>query len=160
MAASEHSLNHLRSGQICTGRVVAIASFGVTFVDVGGVTAMINIPELSWRRVRHPSEVVAVGREVTALILDVDERRQRVTLSLKALQPDPMAALVTRVGEVVTGPVTRAAPIGVFVRVEDRPDGFEGLVPGAAFEVGDVLSVVLVEVDPARRRILLALPPG
>ncbi|GAA1666395.1 hypothetical protein GCM10009830_10070 [Glycomyces endophyticus] len=153
-------LQRLRRGQVCTGTVVEIASFGVTFVDIGGFIAMINISELSWRPLRHPSDIVSVGQQLTALILDVDQQRQRVSLSLKALQEDPMAALVRRVGEVITGPVTKAVPIGVFVRVEDRPDGFEGLVPDVAFEVGAILSVTIIEVDPVRRRILLAPHPA
>ncbi|WP_433179263.1 S1 RNA-binding domain-containing protein [Actinoallomurus sp. CA-150999] len=83
-------LKTLRQGQICTGIVSEIAGFGVTFVDIGGCTAMINVPELSWRSVDHPSEILTVGQEITAQILDVDMVRERVTLSLKALQEDPM----------------------------------------------------------------------
>jgi small subunit ribosomal protein S1 len=82
-------LKRLRRGQSITGTVVAIATFGVTFVDIGGFTAMINIPELSWRRVEDPSEVVTVGQRVTAEILGIDMARDRVFLSLRALQaPD------------------------------------------------------------------------
>ncbi|WP_106240977.1 S1 RNA-binding domain-containing protein [Allonocardiopsis opalescens] len=178
-------LTTLRRGEIRTGRVVEIAPFGVTFVDIGGCTAMINVPELSWRRIDRPSDVVAVGQEVTALVLDVDLVRERVPLSLKALQPDPMAALAARVGEVVTGEVTLLVPIGAFVRVEDRPDGLEGLVPAGeghggpegprdgpdlppdrldggpyvrALAVGDSVAVRIAAVDLERRRIELALP--
>ncbi|WP_416370998.1 S1 RNA-binding domain-containing protein [Streptomyces sp. MB09-01] len=79
----------LRRGQVVTGTVVHIADFCVTFVDIGGFTAMINIPELSWLPIGHPSEVVCVGQEVTAEVLDVDMVRERVSLSLKALQEDP-----------------------------------------------------------------------
>ncbi|MFJ3877518.1 S1 RNA-binding domain-containing protein [Streptomyces sp. NPDC090077] len=80
-------LKTLRRGQVCTGTVTQIAAFGVTFVDIGGFTAMINIPELSRRPVDHPSEVVSVGRRISAKILDVDFSRERVSLSLKALEP-------------------------------------------------------------------------
>ncbi|THV36514.1 S1 RNA-binding domain-containing protein [Glycomyces buryatensis] len=83
-------LKTLHRGQLCTGTVTEIASFGVTFVDIGGFTAMINIPELSWRRIDHPTDVISVGQEITAKILDVDMVRERVTLSLKALQDNPM----------------------------------------------------------------------
>ncbi|WP_327412041.1 alpha/beta fold hydrolase [Streptomyces sp. NBC_01233] len=79
----------LRRGQVVTGTITHIADFCVTFVDIGGFTAMINIPELSWHPIGHPSEVVSVGQEITAEILDVDPVRERVSLSLKALQEDP-----------------------------------------------------------------------
>ncbi|MFD0354000.1 S1 RNA-binding domain-containing protein [Streptomyces sp. NPDC127110] len=79
-------LKTLRRGQVVTGTVKAIADFGVTFVDIGGFTAMINIPELSWRNCDHPSDVVRVGQEVTAEVLDVDMARERVPLSLRAVQ--------------------------------------------------------------------------
>ncbi|MER7913074.1 S1 RNA-binding domain-containing protein [Streptomyces sp. NPDC096068] len=81
-------LKKLRRGQVVTGTVAHIASFGVTFVDIGGFTAMINLPELSRDHVDYPSDVVTVGQEVTAVILDVDMSRERVSLSLKALE-DP-----------------------------------------------------------------------
>ncbi|MFD4152423.1 S1 RNA-binding domain-containing protein [Streptomyces hydrogenans] len=158
----------LRRGQIRTGTVTEIAPFGVTFVDIGGFTAMINAPELSWRRFDHPSDVVTVGQEILTEVLDVDMMRERVSLSLKALQADPMVPLAHRVGEVVTGTVTKVVPIGVFVRVEDREDGFEGLVPTTELcedtvghpetlvRVGDPLLVRILDVDPSRRRIALS----
>lgn len=161
-------LKTLRSGQICTGTVIEIASFGVTFVDIGGFTAMINIPELSWRRIDHPSDVVAVGQEITVEILGVDMAWQQVQLSLKSLQEDPMQKLTQQVGRITTGPVTKLVPFGAFVRIEDRDDGFEGLVhiseladiqvekPEDVVEVGDTLAVKILVVDPTRRRIALS----
>ncbi|MGH3390956.1 MAG: S1 RNA-binding domain-containing protein [Actinomadura sp.] len=140
----------------------------MTFVDIGGVTAMINIPELSWRPFNHPSEVLTVGQEITAQILDVDMVRERVTLSLKALQEDPMLQLVQQVGQIVRGRVTKLVPFGAFVRIEDRRDGFEGLVhnselaeghverPEDVAQVGDEFHVKIIDVDPKRRRITLS----
>ncbi|MFB6783278.1 S1 RNA-binding domain-containing protein [Streptomyces sp. NPDC056352] len=157
-------LNTLRHGQVVTGTVTSIASFGVTFVDIGGFTAMINIPELSWRPINHPSDVVSVGQEITAEVLDVDMVGERVPLSLRAVQDDPWPQVAQRIGQVVTGPVTKIVPFGVFVRIEDREDGFEGLVhtselgesPGGAVKVGDALRVKIIDVDLARRRIVLS----
>ncbi|EHR60329.1 S1 RNA-binding domain-containing protein [Saccharomonospora cyanea] len=161
-------LRTLRRGQIVTGVVTEIADFGVTFVDIGGFTAMINVPELSWRRVDHPSDVVTVGQEISAEILDVDMVRERVSLSLKALQADPMPQFVQRVGQVVTGVVTKRVPFGAFVRIEERKDGIEGLVPHTELSedpaadpeevvrVGDSLVVRILDVDPTRRRITLS----
>ncbi|WP_181786216.1 S1 RNA-binding domain-containing protein [Streptomyces phytophilus] len=82
-------LKTLHRGETVTGTVTWIADFGVTFVDIGGFEAKINIPELSWRRVDHPSDVVSVGQEINAEILDIDPVRERVSLSLKALREDP-----------------------------------------------------------------------
>ncbi|MGW1412248.1 S1 RNA-binding domain-containing protein [Streptomyces sp. NPDC002403] len=157
-------LKTLRCGQVVTGTVTTIAGFGVTFVDIGGFTAMINIPELSWRPINHPSDVVSVGQGITARVLDVDMVWERVPLSLRALQDDPWPQIAQRIGQVVTGPVTRIVPFGVFVRVEDRENGFEGLVhtseldesPGVVVEVGDALTVKIIDVDLARRRIVLS----
>lgn len=125
---------------------------------------MINIPELSWRPINHPSDVVSVGQEITAEVLDVDMIRERVPLSLRAVQEDPWPQVAQRIGQVVTGPVTKIVPFGVFVRIEDREDGFEGLVhtseldesPGDVVEVGDALTVKIIDVDLARRRIALS----
>jgi small subunit ribosomal protein S1 len=157
-------LKTLRRGQVVTGTVTDIAGFGVTFVDIGGFTAMINIPELSWRPFDHPSDILGVGQEITAEVLDVDMIQERVPLSLRALQDDPWPRVARRVGQVVTGPVTKIVPFGVFVRIEDRADGFEGLVhtselnesPDDVIEVGDLLAVTILDVDLVRRRIALS----
>lgn len=157
-------LKTLRRGQVVTGTVTNIASFGVTFVDIGGFTAMINIPQLSWRRIDHPSDVVSVGQEITAEVLDVDMVRERVPLSLRAVQEDPWPQVVQRTGQVVTGPVTKIVPFGVFVRIEDREDGFEGLVHTSELDestpvvvaVGNALTVKIIDVDLAPRRIALS----
>ncbi|MFC9941767.1 S1 RNA-binding domain-containing protein [Streptomyces pratensis] len=144
--------------------MTTIASFGVAFVDIGGFTAMINIPELSWRYINHPSDVVSVGQEITAEVLDVDMIWERVPLSLRAVQEDPWPQVARRIGQVVTGPVTKILPFGVFVRIEDREDGFQGLVHTTELdessedvvEVGDALTVKIIDVDLARRRIALS----
>ncbi|WP_327320382.1 S1 RNA-binding domain-containing protein [Streptomyces sp. NBC_01235] len=169
-------LKTLHRGEICTGTVTEIAGFGVTFVDIGGFTAMINIPELSWRRTNHPADVVSVGQRISAEILDVDLVRETVSLSLKALQQDPMRQFLRQIGQITNGVVTKLVPFGAFVRIEDREDGLEGLVhltelaeehverPQDVIQVGDTLTVKIVDVDPPRRRITLshlqALAPG
>ncbi|MCC8242878.1 S1 RNA-binding domain-containing protein [Saccharothrix luteola] len=164
-------LKTLHRGRVVTGTVTRIASFGVTFVDIGGFEAMINIPELSWRPVNHPSDVVTVGQEVDAEVLDVDPIRDRVSLSLKALQEDPMPLLVGQIGRTIVGRVTKLVPFGVFVRIEEVENGFEGLVPDSeladgpsdnpqrGIQVGHTLLAKIVDVDPVRRRITLS-PAG
>ncbi|MFJ3325344.1 S1 RNA-binding domain-containing protein [Streptomyces griseus] len=144
-----------------------IASFGVTFVDIGGFEAMIDIPELSWRRFEHPSDVVSVGEVIEAEVLGVAFLPERVSLSLKSLHEDPMRLLTGQIGRTLVGPVTKVLPFGVFVRVEEAEDGFEGLVhiseladehlagPEIALRAGDALPVRIVDVDLSRRRIVL-----
>lgn len=97
------------------------------------------------------------------MVLDVDVERGRVSLSLKALQPDSLADLQHQAGQAVVGIVTKVAPVGVVVRIEDKPDGFEGLLPSlhpadCPVAVGDTLTVKIVDADIVRRRIELALP--
>ncbi|MFJ4498893.1 S1 RNA-binding domain-containing protein [Streptomyces sp. NPDC088864] len=161
-------LKTLHRGEIVTGQVTRIANFWVTFVDIGGFEAMINLPELSWRPFDHPSDVVSVGQEISARILDVDPIRERVSLSLKALHEDPMPLLVGQIGQTVVGRVTKLVPFGVFVRIEEKENGFEGLVHNPelgdghpalqrlAVHVGDALPVKILDVDPAQRRITLS----
>ncbi|MEJ8667666.1 S1 RNA-binding domain-containing protein [Streptomyces sp. MS1.AVA.1] len=161
-------LKTLHRGEIVTGTVTHIASFGVTFVDIGGFIAIINIPELSWRRIDHPSDIVTVGQEISAEILDVDPIGERVSLSLKALQEDPMALLIGQIGQTITGRVTRLVPFGVFVRIEEAEDGFEGLVhnseltgrnpdaPQLGIQAGDTLLVKVLDIDTVSRQITLS----
>jgi small subunit ribosomal protein S1 len=118
-------LRTLEQGQVRRGVVASIERFGV-FVDLGGAKGLVNVTELSWRRFNDVSEVVQVGQEVTVMVLDVDLERERMSLSLKALQEDPWKEIArTRLGEVLTAPVTRVVPFGAFVAVAA---GIEGLV--------------------------------
>ncbi|WP_327289949.1 S1 RNA-binding domain-containing protein [Streptomyces sp. NBC_01198] len=156
-------LKTLRRGQVVTGTVTSIAGFGVTFVDIGGFTGMINVPELSCRPFNQPSDIVSVGQEITAEVPDVDMVWERVPLSLRAVQEDPWPQVAQRLGQVVTGPVAEIVPFGVFVRIEDRDDGFQGLVHTNELdqapedvEVGDVLAVKIIGVYLPRRRIALS----
>jgi len=173
-------LKTLRRGQVVEGTVTKVADFGVTFVDIGGFEAMINIPELSWYPFDDPSEVVSVGQRVRAEILDVDFVRERVPLSLKALQEDPLPRLAELTGRTVTGRVTALAPSGVCVRIEDAAGaaadadeavhGLVGLVPDSELDAGsstaagpasgirtgDLLRVRVLDVDTAHRRITLS----
>src|SRR6478672_7930538 len=119
-------LTQLQKGQIRKGVVSSIVNFGA-FVDLGGVDGLVHVSELSWKHIDHPSEVVAVGDEVTVEVLDVDMDRERVSLSLKATQEDPWQhfARTHAIGQIVPGKVTKLVPFGAFVRVEE---GIEGLV--------------------------------
>ena len=160
-------LHQLAKGQVRKGVVSSIVNFGA-FVDLGGVDGLVHVSELSWKHIDHPSEVVAVGDEVTVEVLDVDLDRERVSLSLKATQEDPWRqfARTHAIGQIVPGKVTKLVPFGAFVRVEE---GIEGLVhiselaerhvevPDQVVAVNDDAMVKVIDIDLERRRISLSL---
>jgi predicted RNA-binding protein with RPS1 domain len=153
-------LRGLERGDVRTGVVSHIASFGVTFVELGGVEAQMNIPEVSWSRMDHLSDVLREGQELAFTVLGVDMSRERVSLSLKDLAPDPMREFArTRLGDVMSGRVTKVAPVGVFV---DVWEGVEGLVPvddlaGRELQPGDEVDVEISAINVNLRRVRLAL---
>ncbi len=113
-------LADLAKGQIRTGVVSSIVNFGA-FIDLGGVDGLVHVSELSWKHIEHASEVVEIGQEVTVEVLEVDQDRERVSLSLKATQEDPWAvfARTHAIGQYAPGNVPKLVPFGAFVRVAD-----------------------------------------
>ena len=154
-------LSDLSEGQVRSGMVTGLRDFGA-FVDLGGADGLIHISELSWRRVKHPSEVLAVGQEVEVEVLKVDRESKRIGLSLKRRQPDPWQRVAERfqAGQVVEGTLTRLAPFGAFV---DLGEGVEGLLPTnqvtgqTGIDEGATVRVKILNVEPDRQRIGLAL---
>jgi small subunit ribosomal protein S1 len=160
-------LETLEPGQIVKGVVSSIVSFGA-FVDIGGMDGLVHISELSWGHVDHPSEVLAVGDEVTVQILNIEKDRNRISLGLKQCQPDPWKETVKKlvVGEIINGTVTKIVPFGAFVSVAD---GVEGLIhiseladsrvefPGDVVDVGQELAVKVVDIELERHRLSLSL---
>jgi small subunit ribosomal protein S1 len=165
--ARDEFLNNLRPGEVRTGVVSSVVSFGA-FVDLGGMDGLIHVSELSWKHVDHPGSVVAVGDEVTVQVLDVDFDRERISLSLKATQQDPWEEFASshEVGQLVYGRVTKLVPFGAFVQVGD---GIEGLVhisemsthhvdaPEQVVTPGEELWVKIIDLDLGRRRISLSI---
>lgn len=160
-------MNDLTKGQIRTGTVSSIVNFGA-FIDLGGVDGLVHVSELSWKHIEHASEVVEVGQEVTVEVLEVDQDRERVSLSLKATQEDPwqVFARTHAIGQYIPGKVTKIVPFGAFVRVAD---GIEGLVHISELSskhvehadqivtVNQEVFVKLIDIDLERRRISLSL---
>ncbi|HVM13041.1 MAG TPA: 30S ribosomal protein S1 [Egibacteraceae bacterium] len=160
-------LETLQKGEVRKGTVSSIVNFGA-FVDLGGVDGLVHVSELSWKHIDHPGEVVEVGNEVEVEVLDVDLSRERVSLSLKATQEDPWRQFARQhyVGEFIEGHVTKLVPFGAFVKVDE---GIEGLVhiselaeahvelPEQVAKVNDVVTVKIIDIDDARRRISLSL---
>jgi small subunit ribosomal protein S1 len=147
--------------------VSSIVNFGA-FIDLGGVDGLVHVSELSWKHIEHASEVVEVGQEVTVEVLEVDNDRERVSLSLKATQEDPwqLFARTHAIGQYIPGKVTKIVPFGAFVRVAD---GIEGLVhiselsskhvehADQVVSVNQDVFVKLIDIDLERRRISLSL---
>jgi small subunit ribosomal protein S1 len=157
----------LVSGKRITGKVTNITDFGV-FIDLGGVEGLIHISELSWGRVAHPSQIVELGQEIEAQVLEISPERCRVALSLKRLLPNPWEKVDTdfAVGQVVPAVVTSIVSYGAFARLEA---GIEGLIHATEMpleggkSVRDVirenqeLQVRILHVDPAHQRMGLSL---
>ena len=158
----------LKEGSVVTGLVKNITDYGA-FVDLGGIDGLLHITDMAWRRVRHPSEVLTVGQEVTAKVLRFDQDKNRVSLGIKQLGDDPWDGIARRYpqGTRMFGKVTNITDYGAFVEIEP---GIEGLVhvsemdwtnknvnPGKVVQVGDETEVMVLEIDGERRRISLGM---
>ncbi|SDM79994.1 small subunit ribosomal protein S1 [Actinacidiphila guanduensis] len=160
-------------GQVVTGTVSEVHDFGV-FVHVDGepeglCTGFIRVPDLAWGWIDHPGEVVEAGRRITAEVIIAETRSGQVTLSLKALQEDPLIRFADQVGRVLTGPITRIVPFGVFVRLAPDVVGFLHLseltdqpveTPDQLAHEGEMITVKVTEVDLQRHRVRLAAVGG
>ncbi len=155
-------------GKHVCGVVTNITEFGV-FVDLGGVEGLIHVSELSWGRVRHPAEVTKVGETVQAYVIQVDQERSRIALSLKRLIPNPWETAEERYqpGQVVNAVITSIVPFGAFARLEEGLDGLihsseivEGSSPEDSDEglyEGQEVQVRILNVNAARQRLGLSL---
>lgn len=165
-ATRSERLSELKVGSVVTGRVVNITDFGV-FVDIGGVDGMVHISNLDHRHVTHPSDVVAIGDELTVRIDAVDVERERIALNRKATLPDPWATFTAQYGggDLFEGIVTNVVDFGVFVASES---GAQGLVhatrmaslkatPRDMFKEGDRVIVKIVGMDVDRKHIELSI---
>ena len=161
-------LETLKEGAIVKGVVKNITDYGA-FVDLGGIDGLLHITDLAWRRVKHPTEVLSVGDEVTAKILKFDAEKNRVSLGLKQLGEDPWIGISRRYpqGTRLFGKVTNITDYGAFVEIES---GIEGLVhvsemdwtnknvhPAKVVSLGDEVEVMILEIDEDRRRISLGM---
>ena len=161
-------LASLQEGASVKGIVKNITDYGA-FVDLGGIDGLLHITDLAWRRVKHPTEIVNVGDEVTAKVLKFDAEKNRVSLGLKQLGEDPWVGIGRRYPQSTRlfGKVTNLTDYGAFVEIEA---GIEGLVhvsemdwtnknvhPSKVVQVGDEVEVMILEIDEDRRRISLGM---
>ncbi|MEX2136954.1 MAG: 30S ribosomal protein S1 [Chloroflexota bacterium] len=157
----------LQVGQRVQGTVRSIAPFGV-FIDLGGIDGLVHKSELSWNKVNNPETAYAIGDEVQAEVIDINHERGRISLSIRRLQPDPWQESVAKykIGDVISGTVTKLVNFGAFVRVEE---GLEGLIhiselsnqrvahPGDVVKEGDTLNLRIISLDSERHRLGLSL---
>ena len=164
----KHLLNCLKEGDVVEGVVTNITSFGV-FIDLGGLEGLIHISELSWGRVKHPSDVLDVGQEIKVMVLQVAEEQGRIALSLKRLDDNPWEAVAENLspGDVVDATVSNIVKYGVFARLDE---GIEGLIHISSMDFpqgctsiddflyqGQLIKACVLNLDPQKRRLGLKL---
>jgi len=162
------TLASIYEGKVVDGVVKNITEYGV-FVDLGGVDGLLHITDISWGRVKHPSDLFAIGDEIQVKILNLDLERERVSLGMKQLTPDPWTTAAEKypVGSRVTGRVVSLTDYGAFVELEE---GIEGLIhvsemswtrkirhPSKVVAVGDEVEAVVLDIKPDARRISLGM---
>ncbi len=162
-------LSELKEGDIRKGTVISLTDFGA-FIDLGGADGLVHLSEISWKRVAHPKEILHVGQEVEAYVLNVDRERKRIGLSLRRLESDPWSTVTTRyrIGQLVEGTITKLAKFGAFARLANDPE-IEGLIhiselsdghiqhPREAVHEGQVVTLRIIRIDPDKRRMGLSL---
>jgi small subunit ribosomal protein S1 len=166
-AKKDELLSRLAEGDVRTGIVSSVCDFGA-FVDIGGADGLVHLSEISWSRVKHPNEVLKIGDKVDVSILNIDNDRKRIALSIKRTQSEPWTRVAERyqLGQLVEGTITQLASFGAFARIED---GIEGLIhvsemgderiqhPREMVQEGDVIQARIIRIDPQRKRMGLSL---
>ncbi len=161
-------VQNLEEGQIVDGVVKNVTDYGA-FVDLGGIDGLLHVTDMAWRRVNHPSEILSIGQTVKVQIIRVNQETHRISLGMKQLESDPWGAIGAKypIGAKVKGRVTNITDYGAFVELEP---GIEGLIhvsemswtkknvhPGKIVATSQEVEVMVLEVDPAKRRISLGL---
>ena len=167
-ALRQETLANLEEGVILEGTVKNITDYGL-FIDLGGIDGLVHITDMSWGRVGHPSEVHQVGDRISVKVLNFDRERERVSLGIKQLTPDPWTEAESRfpVGTRIQGRVVSLTDYGAFVEVQE---GVEGLIhvsemswtrkirhPSQVLAVGDIVDAMVLNIDVARKRISLGI---
>lgn len=157
----------IEEGQKLTGEVKRLTDFGA-FVDIGGVDGLVHVSELSWNRVKHPSEVVKPGQKVEVVVLKVDTDKKKISLGLKQTTPEPWTLVATKynVGDIINVKVARFADFGAFVELEP---GIDGLVhisqisdkriakPADVLKVGETVKAKIIDIKPEEKKISLSI---
>lgn len=161
-------VQNLEEGQVVEGVVKNITDYGA-FVDLGGIDGLLHVTDMAWRRVNHPTEILNIGQTVKVQIIRINQETHRISLGMKQLESDPWSEIGTKfpIGKKIKGTVTNITDYGAFVELEP---GIEGLIhvsemswtkknvhPGKILSTTQEVDVVVLEVDPAKRRISLGL---
>ncbi|KAB2700923.1 30S ribosomal protein S1 [Brucella haematophila] len=161
-------VQNLEEGQVVEGVVKNITDYGA-FVDLGGIDGLLHVTDMAWRRVNHPSEILTIGQTVKVQIIRINQETHRISLGMKQLESDPWDGIGAKypIGKKITGTVTNITDYGAFVEIEP---GIEGLIhvsemswtkknvhPGKILSTTQEVEVVVLEVDPVKRRISLGL---
>ncbi len=161
----EKTWSEIEEGKVIKGTVKQLTDYGA-FVDIGGVDGLLHISEISWKPIKHPSEVLRVGQEIEVTVLKADKENKKISLGYRKTEDNPWANVKYQVGDVVTGTVVSMKPFGAFVELED---GLEALVhisnitvrriskPQDALELGQEVTAKVVEVDLDKKRIELSI---
>lgn len=161
----EKTWSEIEEGRVIKGTVKQLTDYGA-FVDIGGVDGLLHISEISWKPIKHPSEVLRVGQEIEVTVLKADKENKKISLGYRKPEDNPWANVKYQVGDVVTGTVVSMKPFGAFVELED---GLEALVhisnitvrriskPQDALELGQEVTAKVVEVDLDKKRIELSI---
>jgi small subunit ribosomal protein S1 len=170
-ALKERLIAELTPGEVREGTVISLADFGA-FVDIGGADGLIHISEVSWKRVDHPKEILKVGQDVQVKVLNIDEDRNRISLSLRELETNPWDDLMADFteGQLVEGTITKLTKFGAFAAIKGLEDfEIEGLIhiselsdrriehPKEIVEENQIVALRLIKIDRERRRIGLSL---
>ena len=165
--ASSEVWNSIEIGKTYKGQVKSLMDFGA-FVDIGGVDGLVHLSELSWSKIKHPSEVVKVGDEITVSVLEFDKEKKRISLGYKKQEDNPWSKAIEKyeVGNVISGKVVRLVPFGAFVEIEQ---GIDGLVhisqisnfrlgkPGDVLKVGQQVEAKITELDIEAKKVSLSI---
>jgi len=158
----------IEKGQKRLGKVKGITDFGA-FIDLGGIDGLLHITDMSWSRINHPSELVAVGDEIEVLILDFDREKSKVSLGLKQITANPWEGIEAKypIESKIQGKIVNIMPYGVFIEIDK---GIEGLLhsseiswqkkminPQEMFAIGDMIEVQIISIDKDTKRISLSL---
>ena len=162
-------LETLKEGDVYEGRVINLANFGA-FVDIGGIEGLVHLSELSWKRINKPTDVLQVGDSVKVAVLNIDQKRERLALSIKQLQTDPWTTIEDhyRIGQLVEAAVTKLTKYGAFARLQDEYE-LEGLIhiselsedhvnhPNEYLQVDQLVAVRIIRIEPKQRQLGLSI---
>ncbi|MFQ3548359.1 MAG: 30S ribosomal protein S1 [Armatimonadota bacterium] len=166
-ALKAKTLSDIAEGQVREGVVRRLTDYGA-FIDLGGVDGLLHVSEMSWTRIKHPSEVVQVGQKVNVKILKLNIDENRVSLGLRQILPDPWEEVkrLYKVGDIIKGEISRIVPFGAFMKVEG---GIEGIIPNAeiakkrvsrpedVLQVGQEVETKVIDINSEERKLTLSI---